>query len=73
MKSKCWKRILPALLFLFLTPIVNAQGNGKQSTNIMYSSGRIYVVIAVMLTILFGLLLYLIRLDRKLTKLEKEK
>jgi hypothetical protein len=38
----------------------------------MRSSGRIWVVIAVMLTILIGLVLYLVRLDRKISKLEKE-
>ncbi len=38
----------------------------------MRSNGRIWVVIAVMLTILIGLVLYLVRLDRKISKLEKE-
>ena len=38
----------------------------------MRSNGKIYVVIAVVLTILLGLLLYLIRLDKKIGKLEKE-
>lgn len=37
------------------------------------SSGKIYVVIAVMLTILLGLVLYVVRLDRKISKLEKNK
>ena len=40
--------------------------------DIMRSNGRIYVVVAVMLTILAGLVLYLVRLDRKIRKLEKE-
>jgi hypothetical protein len=38
----------------------------------MRSNGRIYVVVAVMLTILTGLILYLVRLDRKISKIEKE-
>ncbi len=37
----------------------------------MRSNGRIYVVIAVMLTILAGLIIYVVRLDRKIKKLEK--
>ena len=37
----------------------------------MRSNGKIYVVVAVMLIILIGLLLYLFRIDRKITKLEK--
>jgi len=38
----------------------------------MRSSGRIYVVVAVMLTILTGLILYLVRLEKKINKIEKE-
>ena len=36
------------------------------------ADGKIYVVIAVLVTILLGLFLYVIRLDRKLNKLEKD-
>lgn len=35
------------------------------------SNGKIFVVVAVILTIFAGIILYLVRLDRKLTKLEK--
>jgi len=38
----------------------------------MRSEGRIYVVIAVMLTILFGITIYMYRLDRKISRLEKK-
>ncbi|MBS1666117.1 MAG: CcmD family protein [Bacteroidetes bacterium] len=38
----------------------------------MRSNGKIYVVIAVLLIILFGLFLYVIRLDKKISRLEKE-
>jgi hypothetical protein len=38
----------------------------------MRSNGKIYVVVAVVLTILAGLIIYMVRLDRKLSKLEKE-
>jgi hypothetical protein len=37
----------------------------------MRTNGRIYVVIAVMLTILLGISLYLFRLDRKISRMEK--
>ena len=40
--------------------------------NTMRSNGRIYVVVAVMLAILIGLILYLVRLDRKITKMERQ-
>ena len=39
----------------------------------MRSNGKIYVVVAVVLIILIGLLLYLVRLDIKISRLEKEK
>jgi len=68
-------RILFFLLsLLFLTFFAYAQeGTGKTAFGeTMRSNGRIYVVIAVMLTILTGLILYLVRLDRKISKIEKE-
>ena len=36
------------------------------------ASGKIYVVIAVLVVILLGLVLYVARLDRKISRLEKE-
>jgi len=38
----------------------------------MRANGKIYVVVAVLLTILAGLLLYVIRLDRRISRLEKQ-
>ena len=38
----------------------------------MRSNGKIYVVVAVIVTIFAGIIIYLVRLDRKITKLEKE-
>lgn len=38
----------------------------------MRSNGKIYVVVAVLVIIFAGLLLYLVQLDRKLTRLEKK-
>ena len=38
----------------------------------LYASGKIYVVVAVVLVILFGIILFLVRLDRKLKKLEEK-
>ena len=38
----------------------------------MRSNGKIYVVLAVILTIFSGIIIYLIRLDRKMSRLEKE-
>ena len=54
---------------------VQAQSNAAQKSamdNIMRSNGRIFVVVAVMLIILAGLLLYLLRIDKKINRIEKE-
>jgi hypothetical protein len=58
---------------LFLTNGLLAQTDKVEMADLMRSNGRIYVVVAVVLTILLGLILYVVRLDRKLSKLEKEK
>jgi hypothetical protein len=50
-----------------------ANAQDVKMADAMKENGKIYVVIAVMLTILAGLVLYLIRLDRKISKLEKNK
>lgn len=65
------------LLTLLVAIISFATGAGAQNkvemADAMRDNGRIYVVVAVVITILAGLIIYLIRLDRKMTKLEKEK
>lgn len=38
----------------------------------MRSNGKIYVVVAVVVTIVSGLLIYLVNLDKKISRLEKE-
>jgi len=38
----------------------------------MRSNGKIYVVVGVLLTILLGIILYLILIDRKLNEIEKK-
>lgn len=40
--------------------------------DLMRSNGKIYVVVAVCLIILIGLFFYVYKLDRKISKLEKE-
>ena len=41
------------------------------STDFMRSEGKLYVVLAVIVTIVAGIFIYLINLDKKITKLEK--
>jgi CcmD family protein len=71
-------RILRKIILLCLllaTSVSMMAQNATREANMadtMRSNGRIYVVVAVVLTILLGLILYVFRLDRKISKLEKE-
>lgn len=61
------------LLFLFGFLVSNSsQAQEETMANTMRSNGKIYVVVAVLTTILVGLIAYLVRLDKKISKLEKE-
>lgn len=64
--------ILALAAATLLTNPVFGQEGGVDMADAMRSSGKIYVVIAVILTILTGLILYVWRLDRKITRLEDE-
>ncbi|MFN8247794.1 MAG: CcmD family protein [Ferruginibacter sp.] len=44
-----------------------------EMADIMRSNGKIYVVVAVCLLILVGLFLYVVSIDRKLSRLEKNR
>jgi Ca2+/Na+ antiporter len=68
------KKITNLFLLLAVSIITQAQDGTKkvEMADLMRSNGRIYVVVAVMLTILIGLVLYVARLDRKISKLEKD-
>jgi cytochrome c biogenesis protein CcdA len=71
---KILKQIFMIILFVGFATIANAQNGSNESTvgEFMRSNQRSYVVIAVMLTILLGIVLYLVRLERKISKLERE-
>ena len=63
-----------AFLFTMLYAFTGiAQGGKTEMADAMRENGRIYVVVAVVLTILAGLIIYLVRIDRKVSRLEKNK
>ncbi|HUM96713.1 MAG TPA: CcmD family protein [Chitinophagaceae bacterium] len=66
------KSFLLLFLFSFISISLLAQEDNGGMANLLRSNGRIYVVVAVVVLILSGLILYLVRLDRKITKLEKD-
>ena len=43
----------------------------EDATDFMRSNGKIYVVMAVVITIVLGIFIYLLNLDAKIKKLEK--
>ncbi|HQV59277.1 MAG TPA: hypothetical protein PLO70_14975 [Chitinophagaceae bacterium] len=65
------KIIMMLATVLTFLPIF-AQDKKTEMADLMRENGRIYVVVAVVLTILIGLILYVVRLDKKISRLEKE-
>lgn len=64
------KRILSLLITLAISTTLWAQEPAMADQ--LRADGKIYVVVAVVGVVMAGILLFVIRLDRKLTKLEKE-
>ncbi|NND95645.1 MAG: CcmD family protein [Flavobacteriales bacterium] len=64
------KNIFTAFLLSFLSFTGTAQSNSMEE--FMYSSGKINVVISVILIILLFIFIYLIRLDKKVKRLEDD-
>ena len=56
---------------LLITSISFAQEKPEMA-DLMRSNGKIYIVVAVCLTILIGLFIYVMLVDRKMSKIEKD-
>jgi hypothetical protein len=66
------KQLIVTLIVLFVQVLAKAQDSTNhvaQTPTGLAAGNKIYVVMAI--TILVGLFLYVIRLDRKISKLEK--
>ena len=66
-------RLLFCVFCFGLTTVSFAQDAKPEMADMMRSNGKIYVVVAVCLTILIGLFIYVFLLDRKISRLEKGK
>jgi protein-S-isoprenylcysteine O-methyltransferase Ste14 len=67
------KYIAALYLLLFTAGTSFAQsGSGIEMADEMRSSGKIYVVVAVIILILLALIAYLFTIDRKIKKLEQK-
>ncbi len=60
-----------SLLLMFWASAQGTAAQGAEQATGLRADGKIYVVVAVAVTILLGLFLYVYRLDRKISKLEK--
>ena len=66
------RKISLFFLLMMLQAGLMAQESGKvEMADVMHENGKIYVVVAVILTIFAGIILYLVRIDKKIAKLEK--
>jgi uncharacterized membrane protein (DUF485 family) len=66
------KRFFLLLWFLLFQLVSFAQERPQvQMADLMRDNGKIYVVVAVILTIFAMIVIYLVRIDRKLSKIEK--
>lgn len=72
--KKTFYRIAASLLLTFLSAVqLLAQSADEVAmADTFRQEGKIYVVVAVMLLIFSGLIVYAIRIDQKVSKLEKE-
>ena len=69
------KRIVAIIILGLVSIYANAQtivATKNDSVDVMRSNGKIYVVMAVILIIMTGFFIYLISVDRKVSRLEKE-
>ena len=64
--------LLPLLLLAGVALAQAPVANQPEMADALRQSGKIYVVVLVIVIILSGLLLYLVRLDRKVGRLERE-
>jgi CcmD family protein len=64
------KSILFVLLMIFTTLPAIAQE--AASEGLFRQSGKMYVVVSILTIIFIGIVVYLISLDRKISRLEKE-
>ena len=73
--AKFFSRACLFTIFSMLSVFVSAQDSLKnerpQMADTLRSSGKIYVVVTVLVIILVGLFIYLINTDRKISRLEK--
>lgn len=66
--------LLGSVMFLFVSLVVQAQETADkiEMADMLRESGKIYVVVTVLLIIFSGFITFLVMTDRKISRLEKE-
>jgi CcmD family protein len=73
MNLKFVKQTVRFLVLLLLTMVpFSGFGQDPEMADVMRSNGKIYVVVAVAMIVLTGILVYLVSIDRKVSALEKK-
>ena len=71
------KRLLPAVLCLLacclFVPAWAQPASDIEMADALRANGKIYVVVTVLSVIFIGLAIYLVRLDRRIARIEKER
>jgi CcmD family protein len=66
----CFSAIAMTVIFALMPVLTMAQD--VEMADMMHENGKIYVVVGVIAIIFVGLVVYLVSIDRRLTKMEKE-
>ncbi|MBK6641461.1 MAG: CcmD family protein [Bacteroidia bacterium] len=66
------KKLFSLLLVMILSTLPGFAQDQIEMADLMRSNGKIYVVVAVAATVMTGLIIYLISIDRKVSSIEKK-
>lgn len=66
------KKLFSLLLVMILSTLPGFAQDQVEMADLMRSNGKIYVVVAVAATVMLGLIVYLISIDRKVSSIEKK-
>ncbi|MBK9732594.1 MAG: hypothetical protein IPO83_15175 [Chitinophagaceae bacterium] len=68
------KTLIVFAILLLNTVLLQAQGTGldEQAGNFLRESGKLYVVITILVTIFAGIVIFLIFQERRISQLEKK-
>jgi CcmD family protein len=66
------KKLLSLFFLIVLSKFSFSQSGAPEMADAMRSSGKIYVVACVAAIVMIGLIVYLVTIDRKVSKLERE-